>query len=182
MSLDEIESSQEPSKPPDLQRTPRGNRTRPSGYNLPRPPSPTVTIPTLSAKRVRVNAHVPKPYERQPTRKLSDLTAIRRMRKKALNKRRNNSKDTHPSEADASDMESDMDLDTDLEAEAPPANQIIELIELLALKLQDAIQKRLLPSNFAAQVSESGHMLTECEAPAQKACSGLTQTGPKRTQ
>ncbi|KAJ3848105.1 hypothetical protein EV368DRAFT_68558 [Lentinula lateritia] len=55
----------------------------------------------------------------------------------------------------ASDMESDMDLDTDPEAEAPPANQIIELIELLALvELQEAIQKRLLPSDFAVQLTE----------------------------
>ncbi|KAJ3812942.1 hypothetical protein F5876DRAFT_74337 [Lentinula aff. lateritia] len=96
------------SKTPDLQRTPRGNWTRPSGYNPPRPPSPLSQF----------------------------LSRLRDML----------------DEADASDMESDMDLDTDPEAEAPPANQIIELIELLALvELQEAIQKRLLPSDFAVQ-------------------------------
>ncbi|KAJ3883955.1 hypothetical protein GG344DRAFT_71683, partial [Lentinula edodes] len=57
-------------------------------------------------------------------------------------------------EADISDMDSDMDVE-------PPANQIIELIELLSCKIQEAIQSCVLPSNFAEQVSDQGHMLTE---------------------
>ncbi|KAF8829681.1 hypothetical protein HHX47_DHR2000335 [Lentinula edodes] len=166
MSLDETQSSPEPSKPPDLQRTPRGNRILPTGRTHGRTPLPIDPIRPASSRRTSSGIHAPKPYERQhlqSIRKISDLTQMKHVQRNPTRKPElanhtvmtSNGRETQSdAEADISDMDSDMDVE-------PPANQIIELIELLSYKIQEAIQSCVLPSNFAEQVSDQGHMLTE---------------------
>ncbi|KAJ3809307.1 hypothetical protein F5876DRAFT_77904 [Lentinula aff. lateritia] len=158
MSLDETQSSREPSKPPDPQRTPRSNRILATGYISARTPSPNDSIRPASSRRTGSSTHASKPYERQPTqpaRKIADLTHTKRIQRDELHMK------PATTYVNQSDAEADIsDMDSDMEAE-PPANQIIELIELLASKLQEAIQMNALPSNLAEQVTDQGHMLTE---------------------
>ncbi|KAJ3810829.1 hypothetical protein F5876DRAFT_76378 [Lentinula aff. lateritia] len=166
MSLDETQSSPEPSKPPDLQRTPRGNRILPTGRTHGHTPLPIDSIRPASSRRTSSGIHASKPYKRQhlqSIRKMSDLTQMKHAQRDPTHKPElanhtvmtSNGRETQSdAEADISNMESDMDVE-------PPANQIIELIELLSYKIQEAIQSCMLPSNFAEQVSDQGHMLTE---------------------
>ncbi|GAW05941.1 protein [Lentinula edodes] len=162
MSLDETQSSREPSKPPDPERTPRSHRTLATGYVPARTPSPNDSIRSAPSRRTGSSTHASKPYERQhiqPTRRIADLTQTKRSQRDTFHKSTSAKLTTananqSDAEADISDMDSDMDVE-------PPANQIIELIELLASKLQESILKSALPSNLAEQVSDQGHMLTE---------------------
>ncbi|KAJ3927764.1 MAG: hypothetical protein NXY57DRAFT_1024078 [Lentinula lateritia] len=163
MSLDETQSSPEPSKPPDLQRTPWGNQILPTGRTHGRTPLPIDSTRPASSRRTSSGIHASKPYERQhlqSIRKISDLTQMKHVQRNPTHKPElvanhtvmtSNGRETQSdAEADISDMESDMDI-------KPPANQIIELIELLSYKIQEAIQSCVLPSNFAEQVSDQGH-------------------------